>query len=403
MITIAYKTVLYGSSGEDVKKLQEKLNSKGYSLQVDGKFGTKTQAAVKDYQKKQGLSVDGIVGNNTWSALHSVSDETDNKNTIKNSLSSTEKVYSVPKPKYQKSDSVSSAEKKLSDWENNKPAEYKSSYSDDIDRILNDILNRNDFNYDLSSDPMYEQYKELYLMNGKKAMMDAVGNSTALTGGYGNSYAQTVGDLAYDEYLTQLNDIALDLRDRAFDEYESEGDRLVENISLLRSLDGDDYEKYLGELERYYEDGAYLLEKLSNMSDSEFEAYVSQLNSWESDRAFAFEEYKDKLDREQFEKEMSFKKSEAQRDQSNKDREYALAKQKASSGSGGGSSSSSEKEKESKTGVVTLYPTTYKEFYARTGVSSILTEDEFNASKAYKSAYKDGYRAYLKAMYNKYK
>ena len=47
-----YKQVGYGSQGEDVKTLQEMLNSSGYSLDVDGVFGSKTQAAVKDYQQK---------------------------------------------------------------------------------------------------------------------------------------------------------------------------------------------------------------------------------------------------------------------------------------------------------------------------------------------------------------
>ncbi|MBR4305559.1 MAG: peptidoglycan-binding protein, partial [Ruminiclostridium sp.] len=58
MIKIAYSTISYGSSGSDVKKLQQALNDKGYTLQVDGQFGANTQAAVKDYQKKNGLQVD---------------------------------------------------------------------------------------------------------------------------------------------------------------------------------------------------------------------------------------------------------------------------------------------------------------------------------------------------------
>ena len=64
-----YKQISYGSSGDDVKKLQELLNGNGYSLDVDGRFGPKTQAAVKDYQTKNKLKVDGIVGTNTWGAL----------------------------------------------------------------------------------------------------------------------------------------------------------------------------------------------------------------------------------------------------------------------------------------------------------------------------------------------
>ena len=334
---------------------------------MDGKFGSKTQSAVRDYQKKNGLSVDGIVGSNTWGSLYS-SDNTSSQGTASSQSNKKTEVYSVPKPEYEKSDAIVSAEKALNDWENKKPVQYKSKYSDEIDRILNDILGREDFKYNMSSDPLYEQYKEQYMLNGKKAMMDTVGNAAALTGGYTNSYAQSVGNQTYNDYLLQLNDIALDLRDRAYTEYKDKGDKLMSDASLLRSLDGDDYEKYLGELERYYDDGSYLLEKLSNMSDSEFDAFKTELEGWEKDREYAFSQYQDMLDREEFEKELAFKKAEAQRDQANEDREYALAKQKAYSS---GSSNQSDEEESDNTGVISLFPSTYKEFVSRTGVSAI--------------------------------
>ena len=369
---------------------------------MDGKFGSKTQSAVKDYQKKKGLDVDGIVGDKTWGSLYSVG------GSVASNKSSSQKngntaVYTAPKPSYKKSDAVISAENAVADWENKKPEQYKSKYSDEIERILNDILGREEFNYNMSSDPLYEQYKEQYMLNGKKAMLDTVGNSLALTGGYNNSYAQSVGNQVYDDYLLQLNDIALDLRDRAYDEYKDEGDKLVSDVSLLRSLDGDDYEKYLGELQRYYDDGNYLLEKLSSMTDSEFEAFKAELDSWQSDRDYAFSQYQDALDREEFEKELAFKKAEAQRDQANADREYALAKQKAYSSGSSKSLGSSDDSADKKNGVISLYPSTYKEFVSRTGVSTILTQAQFESSSKYKALYEGEYKAYLKAMYNKYK
>ena len=58
-----------GSKSEDVKTLQKKLNAKGYKLTVDGIFGNNTVSAVKDFQRKNGLAVDGIVGKNTWAKL----------------------------------------------------------------------------------------------------------------------------------------------------------------------------------------------------------------------------------------------------------------------------------------------------------------------------------------------
>ena len=53
-----------GSEGADVKKLQEKLG-----VEAIGKFGPKTEAAVKAWQKENGLKDDGIVGDATWAKL----------------------------------------------------------------------------------------------------------------------------------------------------------------------------------------------------------------------------------------------------------------------------------------------------------------------------------------------
>ena len=58
-----------GSKGEAVKKLQQTLNGKGYKLTEDGDFGSKTEAAVKAFQKANGLEVDGEVGPMTWGVL----------------------------------------------------------------------------------------------------------------------------------------------------------------------------------------------------------------------------------------------------------------------------------------------------------------------------------------------
>jgi putative chitinase len=57
-----------GSEGEDVKKLQVKLG-----VDPIGKFGPKTDAAVKDWQSKNGLTPDGIVGDGTWGKMFSES------------------------------------------------------------------------------------------------------------------------------------------------------------------------------------------------------------------------------------------------------------------------------------------------------------------------------------------
>src|SRR5690606_24889874 len=62
-------TVRSGSTGEAVRGVQSQLNTRGYGLVVDGIFGSKTDAAARDFQSKRGLAVDGVVGPRTWNAL----------------------------------------------------------------------------------------------------------------------------------------------------------------------------------------------------------------------------------------------------------------------------------------------------------------------------------------------
>jgi peptidoglycan hydrolase-like protein with peptidoglycan-binding domain len=68
--TASHRTIQQGNTGKSVRHLQCLLNNRGYDLAVDGVFGPKTARAVKDFQRDHGLTVDGIVGENTWYALH---------------------------------------------------------------------------------------------------------------------------------------------------------------------------------------------------------------------------------------------------------------------------------------------------------------------------------------------
>ena len=102
---------------------------------------------------------------------------------------------------YQKSDSVLAAEQALADYEKNKPGAYQSSYSDQIQELLDKVMNREKFSYDFNADPLYQQYKDQYMQGGKQAMMDTTAQAAALSGGFGNSYGATAGNLAYQQYL----------------------------------------------------------------------------------------------------------------------------------------------------------------------------------------------------------
>ncbi|MBQ8263449.1 MAG: peptidoglycan-binding protein [Oscillospiraceae bacterium] len=69
-VTLTVRQLEKGCEGADVKALQILLNGLGYNCgEVDGDFGSKTEAAVKKFQKAKGLTQDGVVGKKTWGEL----------------------------------------------------------------------------------------------------------------------------------------------------------------------------------------------------------------------------------------------------------------------------------------------------------------------------------------------
>ena len=295
------KEISYGSQGSDVVTLQQMLNNNGYKLDVDGIFGDKTLAAVKEYQKKSGLTVDGIVGVNTWGSLSnnsmtsaplpanaagsSVITKPSTTNTANTSDQFSYKEYtpsaavnlaqsqlnkqSSSKPgeyqasdavnqaqallqqqlaskpgAYQASDAVTQAQALLQQQMASKPGAYQSQWQASLDEIMNKILNREEFSYDLNADALYQQYKDQYTMQGQQAMMDTMGQAQAMTGGYGSSYAQSVGQQAYQGYMQQLNNMVPELYQLALDRYNQEGQDMYNQYGLIADRENQDYGRY---------------------------------------------------------------------------------------------------------------------------------------------------------------
>lgn len=67
--TGSWPTVQAGSSGYRVTVIQYELRHRGYAITVDGSFGSQTDSVVRSFQSSQGLTVDGVVGPQTWPRL----------------------------------------------------------------------------------------------------------------------------------------------------------------------------------------------------------------------------------------------------------------------------------------------------------------------------------------------
>jgi len=112
------------------------------------------------------------------------------------------------------------------------PVLPENSYQAQLDKMYADITGQGSFNYDLNADGLYQMYRDMYMQNGRQAMMDTMGQAAALTGGYGNSYANTVGNQAYQQWMTQLNSVVPDLYDRAYQRYSDNLDRMMNMYQL---------------------------------------------------------------------------------------------------------------------------------------------------------------------------
>ena len=128
---------------------------------------------------------------------------------------------------------------------------YGSQYDAQIKSLYEEIMGRGPFKYDQKTDPLYQQYVQDYTTQGQRAMRDTMGRAAALTGGYGSSYAQAVGQQQYDQYLQQLGDILPETYGMALNAYNAEGDQLNAKMSTTQSLEQSDYGRYLDALQQH--------------------------------------------------------------------------------------------------------------------------------------------------------
>ena len=142
---------------------------------------------------------------------------------------------------------------------------YTSNYSSRIDEMLNQILNRDAFNYNAESDPLFQQYKTQYNREGNRSMNDTLAAAASQAGGM-NSYAMTAAQQANNYYASQLTDKIPELYQLAYDMYLTDIDQQVRDLGLLQDMDNTQYNRYR-----------------DTMSD------------WRDDRNFTYDKYRDDM------------------------------------------------------------------------------------------------------------
>ncbi len=290
-----YTMVAYGSQGSAVRQLQSELNKRGYSLDEDGIFGKKTRAAVRDYQKKNGLTmVDGIAGDETWGSLLSAPTAAEQAAQAAAAAEaaapraevtgSTAKRLQELERGYTPSDDVTAARAYRDSVAALEPGAYQSRFEDRLQELYDQIAGREAFDYDPEEDESYQRYARLYAARGAAAMEDTLGKAAALTGGYGSSYAQGAGQQAYNGYLQELAALVPELRQAALAEYRQEGQALTDRYSMLAQQEKNDYARWQDERSDWQKLLAAAQEEYESADSSDRKLYQALLDHF-SDKA----------------------------------------------------------------------------------------------------------------------
>ena len=181
---------------------------------------------------------------------------------------------------YTPGSTVQQAQAYLNQVQSRRPGEYQSQWDGELTELYNRIANRKPFSYDIGTDPVYQQYREQYQRQGRLAMQDTMGQAAALTGGYGSTYGEQVGQQAYNAYLQNLNDIVPDLYNAAYNRYRDEGTDLYNQYGLLSDRENQAYSRYRDTVNDYYSDLSDARSAYDSAYSRDYNQWSDQLSDW---------------------------------------------------------------------------------------------------------------------------
>lgn len=198
---------------------------------------------------------------------------------------------------YEESEQVKKYKYNLDNHNASQPGEYQSRYQAIADEVLNNYLNRDKFSYDLNGDALYQQYKDKYVTQGKLASQDTMAQAAAMTGGYGNSYAATVGNQAYQASLQNLNDVVPELYQMAYNQYQQEGQDMLTQYGIYMDKENQDYSRYRDTVADWNSERDYLTNLYNAERNYDYSIYSDNRNFdygvYSDNRNFAYGQYSD--------------------------------------------------------------------------------------------------------------
>lgn len=206
---------------------------------------------------------------------------------------------------YQQGQNVTQMQNVWNQIQGQRPGEYQSKYSGMLDNIMAQIQNPKDFKYEINGDNLFKGYADLYTQKAKQGMQDAMGQAAGLTGGYGNSYAQMVGQQQFQQNMLPLYEKALELRDRAYQEHQDQYNRTLDQYNVFSQQEEQDYNRYQDALQNWRQDESTAYQHMQDAQNMDYQMYQNDLNYWtglaqvenqayqtEAQRQDALEQYK---------------------------------------------------------------------------------------------------------------
>ena len=139
------------------------------------------------------------------------------------------------------------------DWDMDALYDEDTKRKMQIEDLSKQYTERTPFSYDPELDAGYQSYVQMMKANGQTAMEDTMGKAASLTGGYGNSYAASVGQQVYNDYMKQAAAAQGEYYDRALAKYNAEGNDLLSRLGILQDQEATAYERAWNENERNYQ------------------------------------------------------------------------------------------------------------------------------------------------------
>lgn len=181
------------------------------------------------------------------------------------------------------------------------------------------------------------------MRQGQQAMRDTMGAASALTGGYGSTYAQTAGSQAYDQYLAALNDKVPELEQNAYNRYLNEGNEMHNRLNALQGLDDTDYSRYRDTVNDYYTNRDYYNNRYNQEYGYDYGRYQDDLtqDNWETQ--FRHQQDQDALAQRNWQTQFDYQKEQDAIQNALAQQKLAASLSKSSSGGSGSSKKNSSK------------------------------------------------------------